>query len=244
MKIGILGAGTIGAQLAQKLAAAGHQVKLANSRGPQTLTDIIAGTNIEAVDKSEVAAGTDVAILSLPFAKNPEAAELLVNLGKDTIVVDTSNYYPMRDGTIDEIANGKPETVWSSEQLGRPLVKAWNALISQTLAEAGAEPGTPGRIAIPIAGDDQATKTVVAELVSITGFDALDAGTLAGSWRFQPGSPAYCTELTSEELQVALAKADKDRNPKNRDTIMAQLAALDEWPSRAEVIANNRAKSL
>jgi 8-hydroxy-5-deazaflavin:NADPH oxidoreductase len=243
MKIGILGAGAIGAQLAQKLDAAGHHVKLANSRGPETFAEAVAGTNIEAVEKEDVAGDRDVIILSLPFGKNREVAQLLTDLSDSTIVVDTSNYYPMRDGAIAEVDDGKPETVWTSEQLGRPLIKAWNALISQTLAEAGAERGTPGRIAIPIAGDDAAAKSVVADLVSTTGFDALDAGSLSDSWRFQPGSPAYCTELTSEKLQIALADAARDRIPVNRDIIMAGLAALEAWPSRAEVIANNRAKS-
>lgn len=90
---------------------------------------------------------------------------------------------------------GKLETVWSSEQVGRPLVKAWNALLSFTLTEAGSENGSASRLAIPIAGDDAAAKSVVSRLVDETGFDVVDAGPISESRRFQPGAPAYCTEL-------------------------------------------------
>jgi predicted dinucleotide-binding enzyme len=243
MNIGIIGSGNIGAELARKLSAAGHMVKLANSRGPDTLKDIVDGTSISAVAKEDVATDADVVILSIPFARNAEAAALLANAPANAIFVDTSNYYPQRDGRIAEVESGKPETVWASEQVGRPLIKAWNAILSQTLIEAGAAPGTPGRIAIPFAGDDLAAKHVVAELVSATGFDTVDAGDLAGSWRFQPGSPAYCTELTIQELEAALSNANRDRSPSNRDAIMKAISDGTVAMTRAAMAANNRLMS-
>jgi predicted dinucleotide-binding enzyme len=243
MKIGIIGAGYIGSVLAKKLDAAGHQVKLANSRGPESLVDTVRGTGIQAVEKEAVVPDADVIILSVPFAKNPELAALLAEVPSGTIVVDTSNYYPARDSGIVEVDNGKPETVWASEQIGYPLIKAWNALLAQTLAEAGMGPGAPNRIAIPISGDDQTAKELVAELVSITGFDTVDAGALTESWRLQPGTPAYCTELTVGELKAALAAADKERAPKNRDAIMASFAQPGAVFTRAGAIATNRSLS-
>ena len=243
MNIGIIGAGNIGAELARKLSAAGHSVKLANSRGPESLKDMVEGTAISAVAKEDVATDADVVILSMPFARNGEAASLVAHAPAGAIFVDTSNYYPMRDGRIDDVESGKPETVWASEQVGRPLIKAWNAILSQTLVEAGVAPGTPGRIAIPIAGDDLAAKRVVAELVSATGFDTVDAGGLADSWRFQPGSPAYCTELTISELEAALSNASKERSPANRDAIMQAIMEGKVPMTRAAMAANNRLMS-
>lgn len=186
----------------------------------------------------------EVVILSVPFAKNPDLTPVLARAPADAVVVDTSNYYPARDAKIAEVENGKPETVWASEQIGRPLVKAWNALLAQTLAEAGTEPGTANRIAIPISGDDAAAKALVSDLVSITGFDTVDAGPLADSWKLQPGTPAYCTELTADELKTALSAADKDRAPKNRDAIMASFSKPDADFTRAGAVATNRSFSV
>ncbi|MER9657229.1 NAD(P)-binding domain-containing protein [Mesorhizobium sp. M0152] len=243
MKIGIIGAGNIGSLVAKKLDAAGHQVKLANSRGPESLADTVAGTGIQAVGREAAVLDADVVILSVPFAKNPDLATILAGAPAGTIVVDTSNYYPTRDSKIFEVDSGKPETVWVSEQVGRPLVKAWNALLAQTLAEAGLEAGAPGRIAIPISGDDAAAKALVSDLISVTGFDTVDAGTLEESWRLQPGTPAYCTELTAHELKAALTAADRKRAPSNRDAIMASFSKPDAEFTRAAAVATNRSLS-
>ena len=243
MKIGIVGAGNIGALLARKFAAAGHSVKLSNSRGPESLIDIVRGTDVQAVSNEDAPKDVDLVILSVPFAKNPDLAELLANAPGDAIVVDTSNYYPARDGNIAEADAGKPEAVWVSEQVKRPLVKAWNAVLSETLAEAGVPSGAAHRMAIPIAGDDAAAKKVVADLVDISGFDVVDAGTLAESWCFQPGTPAYCTELTADELKIALANASRDRAPRNRDAIMQAIATGKVELTRQGRAARNRAMS-
>lgn len=159
------------------------------------------------------------------------------------MVIDTSNYYPLRDGAITEVDNGKPESVWVSEQIGRAVIKAWNAVLSHTLSERGKPKGTPGRIAIPVAGDDAKAKTTAMQLVEITGFDALDAGILAESWRQQPGTPAYCTELTLDELRSALASADKQSAPTNRDAVMKEVMAGNGKFKHDEIVARNRAVS-
>ncbi|TNC48543.1 3-hydroxyisobutyrate dehydrogenase [Rubellimicrobium rubrum] len=243
MKIGIIGAGQIGGQLARTLAAAGHEVRLANSRGPESLQDTVRGTSIHAATPGEAGQDAEVIILSVPFAKMPGLSGLLAGVPQGAVVIDTSNYYPARDGHIGEVDEGTPETAWASAQVGRPLIKAWNALLAQTLANSGAESGAPGRIAIPIAGDDPAAKRIAVELVDLTGFDTVDAGPLAQSWRFQPGTPAYCTELGLEDLRAALAAADRDRAPRNRDTIMARFATATAMPPQAEIVATNRALS-
>lgn len=219
MKIGIIGAGNIGATLAQILEKAGHDVKLANSKGPETLKEIVDGTTIAAVTRDNAVKDVDVIILSVPFARNPELAPVLADVPESVIIVDTSNYYPMRDGIIKEVDEGKLETVWSSEQVGRPLVKAWNALLSFTLTEAGSESGSVSRLAIPIAGDHAAAKSVVSRLVDETGFDVVDAGPISESWRFQPGTPAYCTELDATGVKSALSTADKARSSRNLELI-------------------------
>ncbi|HSI50019.1 MAG TPA: NAD(P)-binding domain-containing protein [Ideonella sp.] len=240
MKIGIIGAGNIGATLARKLVDAGHDVKLANSKGPETLKDIVDGTAIAAVTRDEAVKDVDVIILSVPFARNPELAPVLANVPADVIVVDTSNYYPMRDGRIEEVDAGKPDTVWSSEQIGRPLVKAWNALLSFTLSDCGSKSGSASRLAIPIGGDDVSAKSVVSGLVSETGFDAVDAGPLSDSWRFQPGTPAYCTELDAAGVTTALSSADTTRAPRNLELVMQAIMDGSVPFEREAMVALNR----
>lgn len=240
MKIGIIGAGYIGATIARKLVANGHEVKLANARGPETILALAHDIGAIAVSKEQAIIDVDVVILSIPFAKYPELANLFRDAKTDLVVIDTSNYYPVRDGIIDEIVNGKTEGVWVSEQVGRPVIKAWNAVLAATLSECGMPEGTTGRIALPVAGDDAKAKGIAMQLVSITGFDAHDAGTLADSWRHQPGTPAYCTELTVDELKVALTKAEKKLAPLNRDALFKEFMAGNGKLTRDEMVTLNR----
>jgi 8-hydroxy-5-deazaflavin:NADPH oxidoreductase len=241
MKIGIIGAGNIGATIARKLAASGHDVKLANSRGPETIHDLARDLGAVAVSKEQAVKDVEVVVLSIPFAKYPDLESLFSNVPPEVVVIDTSNYYPFRDGAINEVDNGKPESVWVSEQIGRPVIKAWNAVLSHTLSEMGKPEGAPGRIAIPVAGDDAKAKATAMQLVGTTGFDALDAGTLAESWRQQPGTPAYCTELTLKELQSALASADKQRAPQYREALIKEFIAGNGKITHDEMVARNRA---
>ena len=223
MRIAIVGTGHIGKTLVRKLSAAGHDVKVANSRGPETVDTDLLGNGARAVTVPEAVVDVDVVILSIPLNGIPKIAPLIRALPPETVVIDTSNYYPMRDERIDGIEAGQVESLWVVDQLGRTIVKAWNAIGSASLAEKGSAPGTPGRIAIPVAADRYEDRKVGMGLVEDTGFDAYDAGPLSGSWRQQPGAPAYCTDLTRDEMPAAHAAAEVDRLPKRRDLVVAVI---------------------
>jgi 8-hydroxy-5-deazaflavin:NADPH oxidoreductase len=223
MKIGILGTGHIGKTLVRKLSAAGHEVKVANSRGPDTIEAELLSSGARAVTTQEALTDVDAVILSIPLNRIPDVAPLVAKVPDETVVIDTSNYYPFRDDEIEAIEAGQVESLWVSEQLGRPIAKAWNAIGSASLAHKGQPAGTPGRIAIPVAADRDRDREVAMALVEDTGLDAFDAGTLADSWRQQPGAPAYCTDLTPEEMGAALAAADRARLPKRRDLGVAVM---------------------
>lgn len=237
MNIGIIGAGNIGTTLARKLTAAGHAVKLAGSKGPDDIREKAMKVGALPVAAHEAARDVEAIVLSIPFAKIPDVVNIFADVPADVVVIDTSNYYPMRDGNIAEVDDGKPESVWSSEQLGRPVVKTFNAVLAQTLAEGG---GTAERIAIPVAGDDAHAKAIARELVNETGFDALDAGDLASSWRQQPGTPAYCTELTLPDLQHALSTAEKARAPGARDALIKGFMEATTPLRHEQIVARNR----
>jgi 8-hydroxy-5-deazaflavin:NADPH oxidoreductase len=224
MKIGIIGVGHIGTTLSQKLAAAGHDVKVANSRGPETIEADALRTGARAVSASEAVKDADAVILSIPHNRIPTLAPILEEASADAVIIDTSNYYPARDSEIEAIEGGQVESLWVAEQLGRPIVKAWNAITSASFASNGTPPGSTGRIAIPVAADDDKARALGRALVEDTGFDGFDAGTLAESWRQQPGTPAYCTDLTSDEMPAALAAADAARSPMRRDLAAAAVA--------------------
>jgi predicted dinucleotide-binding enzyme len=228
VKIGIIGAGMIGATLARRLGEAGHEVAIANSRGPQTIDEAALVGGARAVEAQEAPRDVDVLVLSVPLAAVPGLAPLVHAAPEGAVVIDTSNYYPVRDGSIDELEGGTTESAWVQERLGRPVVKAWNAITAQSFAALATAPGASGRLAIPVAGDDAAAKSVARSLVDQTGFDAVDAGTIADSWRQQPGTPAYCTDRTADELVEALAAADAARSPRRRDFVMAVLSERAE----------------
>jgi predicted dinucleotide-binding enzyme len=223
MKIGILGTGHIGKTLVRKLSAAGHDVKVANSRGPDTIEPDVLASGGRAVTAQEAVADVDVVILSIPLNRLPGIAPLIASVPAETVVIDTSNYYPARDGRIEAIEAGQVESLWVSEELGRPVVKAWNAIGSDSFARKGKPAGSPDRIAIPVAADSDRDRKVGMALVEDTGFDAFDAGTLADSWRQQPGAPCYCTDLTLEEMPAAHAAAERARLPKRRDLAVAAI---------------------
>lgn len=224
MKIGILGAGSIGATLTKRLSAAGHEVKVANSRGPDTIDADLLTSGAKAVDAADVASDVDVLITSIPFIRMPDIAPLVEKTSPDTVIIDTSNYYPHRDGNIAAVDEGQVESVWVAELLGRPIAKAWNAITAESFADKASAPGTPGRIAIPVSADRDHDRSATMQLVEETGFDAFDAGAIADSWRHQPAAPAYCTDLTSEQMPAALASADKSRISRRRDLAMAVIA--------------------
>jgi predicted dinucleotide-binding enzyme len=244
MNIGIIGTGHIGTTLIRKFTRAGHTVQMANSRGPETLQELAQETGAQAVTAQEAVQGVDVIILSIPLDKLPLMKEVLAQVPDKVVVADTSNYYPFRDGHIPALDSGdQTESEWVSEQIGHPVIKAWNNVLAGTFADKGLPPGTEGRLALSVAGDDPAAKQTVLSLVENTGFDAIDGGTLAESWRQQPGTPGYCTELTAEELRSALAAADRSRAPQVRDEIIKQLASRDYKVSNEDILHLNRSAS-
>lgn len=221
MKIGILGAGSIGTTLSRKLAAAGHDVKVGNSRGPETLAAEVLETGALASTAKDAVNDVDVAILSMPQSGFEKVRQLIAALPEQTVVIDTSNYFPQRDGVNDAIEAGQVETEWIQHYFGRPIVKAWNAIGALPFAENGRPQGHPQRVAIPVAGDRAEDRKVAVSLVNDTGFDGYDAGALADSWRQQPGSPVYCTNLRYDEIGPALLAAERERLPRRRDLSVA-----------------------
>lgn len=190
MKIGIIGAGAIGGTLTRKLSANGHHVIVANSRGPESIGKELLAFGAKAGSILEAISEREVLIISIPFAQMSNiTAEIKTNANPRTVIIDTGNYYPVRDGMITDIENGKPESVWVSSLLERPVVKAWNAIAAPHLKQKGYPSGMPGRLALPLAADADNDKQITSKLVEETGFDAVDAGSLAKSWRFQPGNP-------------------------------------------------------
>ncbi|MFC9664016.1 NADPH-dependent F420 reductase [Nocardia sp. NPDC127606] len=220
MKIGILGVGNIGTTLANRLASVGHHVKVANSRGPETLPPRALSTGATGVTASEVVVDVQVLVTSVPFARVPEIRTLIELLPDDAVVIDTSNYYPHRDGNIDAVDRGQVESLWVSEQFGRRVTKAWNAIFTGSFDSKAVPPGDPARVAIPVAGDNDAHRAVAMSLVNETGFDAFDAGLLENSWRQQPGTPAFCTDHTKDQISDVLAAADISRSIRRRDLMV------------------------
>lgn len=218
MKIGIIGAGHIGGTLARRLSALGHDVSVANSRGPETLAALASQSGAKAVTVREAARDKDLVIVTIPEKSIRDLPRDLFASTDRAVVIDTGNYYPQRDGRIAAIEDGTPESQWVSQQLGRPVVKAFNTMYAKNLLERGRAADQSGRLALPVAGDDPAAKDLVLRLIDELGFDGVDAGTLADSWRQQPGTPVYGAEMNSERAQAALASARRDRPAEFRAT--------------------------
>ena len=213
MKIGIIGAGQIGGTLARRLRALGHEVSIANSRGPETLAALAKESGARPVTVEQAARAGEMVIVTIPLKSIPKLpAGLFEGVPDNVVVVDTGNYYPQqRDGRIDAIEKGTPESRWTSQQLGRPVVKAFNNIYARHLLEKGKPKGAPGRIALPVAGDDRRAKDVVIRLLDELGFDAVDAGSLDESWRQQPATPVYGTDFDTAGVKKALAEARPER---------------------------------
>lgn len=240
MRIGIIGAGHIGKTVALKLSAAGHDVKVANSRGPETIDKSVLANGARAVTAEDAVKDVDVVITSTPPSAWAKLAPLFKPLPADLTVIDTSNYYPGRDERIDAIEDGQVESVWTAEQLGRPIAKAWNSIYVDSLANRGKPKGTPGRIALSIAADRDADYDVAAQFTDEMGFDPVRSGKLEDSWRQQPGTPCYCTDLTADELKKALQSADRTEAPKRRDesmqVVMATIKEKGRMPTSEEAV--------
>ncbi|TWI45651.1 hypothetical protein IQ22_04602 [Pseudomonas duriflava] len=224
MKVGILGTGFMGKQLASRLAAAGHAVKAANSRGAETVPAEALTTGATAANAEDAVRDVDVVILAMPHPGFAKIRELIATLPEEVVVIDISNYFPGRDPENPELEAGKAESEWTRDYFGRPIAKAWNSIGMASFESQGRPKGTPGRVALPVSGDRERDREAAIKLVEDTGFDGYDAGTLAESWRQQPGSPVYITDLTRDEMGPALAAAERERLPARRD-LSAQVFA-------------------
>lgn len=242
MKIGVIGTGNIGGTLARKLSDAGHQVKVANSRGVEAVRSFAQDINAEPADIYEAVSGVEAVILSIPLpALSSLPKELFKELPSNVPVIDTSNYYPgLRDPQIVSLDGGQTESEWVQEQISHPVVKAFNNILAYSLAEMGLPPGSRGRLAVAVAGDHPEAVQTAMSLVNDTGFDPVFSGTIAESWRQQPCTPSYCCDWDAAIILRALALAKKGEAPARLPVLYASFAKLGGTPSHAEIIDNNR----
>jgi 8-hydroxy-5-deazaflavin:NADPH oxidoreductase len=213
VKIGIIGAGNIGGNLTRRLAGLGHDVSVANSRDPETLWELANETGANTVWANEAANGAEILVVTIPEKNIPDLSQsVLDGLASGAVVIDTGNYYPKeRDGKIDDIENGTTESRWVANHLGHPVVKAFNGIYASHLLTHGKPAGSPGRIALPVAGDDPTASALVISLLDQLGFDGVDAGELDDSWRQQPGTPVYGADADADGVREALAEASPER---------------------------------
>ncbi|GHC53899.1 NADPH-dependent F420 reductase [Streptomyces flavofungini] len=214
MKIGIIGAGNIGGNLTRRLTKLGHDVSVANSRGPATLTALAEETGATPVTVAEAAHGAELVVVTVPLKNVPDLPSGLFDGAADGFVVlDTGNYYPKeRDGRIDAIEDGGvTESRWTEQHIGHPVIKAFNGTYAQDILDKPLPKGDPERIALPVAGDDEAAKKVVRDLIDDLGFDTVDAGGIDDSWRQQPDTPVYGLRAGVAAVTDALAAASPER---------------------------------
>jgi predicted dinucleotide-binding enzyme len=217
--IGIIGAGRIGAALARRSLDTGHDVVLANSRGPETLTDLVSGLQDRASTQGTIRAGTaeeaaaagDLVVVTVPL-KAVDQLPAGPLAGK--VVIDTCNYYPDRDGRIAELEDESTTTseIVQRHLTGARVVKAFNHIYAADLVERATPPGTPHRRALAIAGDDASARTAVSSYIDALGFDVVDLGPLTEGWRVQRDTPGYGPDLDADQLRQAAAEARRYRN--------------------------------
>ncbi|MCI3907373.1 NADPH-dependent F420 reductase [Streptomyces spectabilis] len=212
MKIGIIGAGNIGGNLTRRLTTLGHDVSVANSRGPHTLTALAEETGATPVTVAEAARGAEVVVVTVPLKNVPDLPSgLFDGAAEGFAVIDTGNYYPGRDGKIEAIENGLTESRWTEQHIGHPVIKAFNGTYAEDILDKPLPAGDPGRIALPVAGDDESAKATVRDLIDALGFDTVDAGGIDESWRQQPDTPVYGLRAGTAEVTKALAEASPER---------------------------------
>ncbi|MDH6219485.1 putative dinucleotide-binding enzyme [Streptomyces pseudovenezuelae] len=219
MKIGIIGAGNIGGNLTRRLSALGHDVSVANSRGPQTLTALEKETGARPVAVGEAARGAEVVVITVPLKAVADLPSGVLDGAADGVaVIDTGNYYPRsRDGRIAGIEDeGLTESRWTERQVGHAVVKAFNGTYAADILDRHRPAGDQDRLALPVASDDEAAKAKVRALIDELGFDTVDAGGLDDSWRQQPGTPVYGLREGVEAVTKALAEASPERTPEFR----------------------------
>lgn len=223
MKIGIIGAGYVGGTLATKLATAGHDVRLANSKDPATLAEFDEIDGVTPAWAADAVTDVDVAILSLPLKVIPTLSDdVITALATARIVIDTGNYYPARDGRIEPLDQGTPDSEWVTAILGRPVYKVFNNIMAPSLKHKG---DSDPRLAATVAGPSGEEKDRVYALVAQIGFDPVDAGDLDQSWKLQPGTPTYCQDMTADQIRVGIAATSAD----DIETYHAGRDALEDF---------------
>jgi 8-hydroxy-5-deazaflavin:NADPH oxidoreductase len=207
MRIGVVGSGNIGGALTRRLSALGHEVAVSNSRGPDSLADLVAETGARAATVEDAVRDADLVFLAVPLKAVPD---LPADALAEKVVVDCNNYYAGRDGEIAQIEAGTPSSIWVAQHFpGATVVKAINNVGAGHLEGLGRPAGDPGRIALPVASDDGAAKQRVMEVIDELGFDAVDSGTLADSWRQEPDTPVYGTDQDMTGVEESLVAAQR-----------------------------------
>ena len=207
---GIIGAGHIGSQVARAVLGLGHDVVIANSRGPETLTDLIdeLGPRARAATAQDAAAAAEVAVVTVPL-KAISGVPVQPLAGK--IVLDTCNYYWERDGHIPALDEGETTTSGMVQQHlpTAKVVKAFNSIAAAQITTDGTPPGTPDRRALATSSDYPEAVQFVTDLYDALGFDTVDVSPLSESWRIERGRPAHVGRQDREELHANLAKATR-----------------------------------
>ena len=243
MRIGVIGTGNIGGTLARKLSEAGHEVKVANSRGLDAVREFASEINAVPADIYGAVTDVDAVILSIPF---PAVSSLpdgfFSGLPPHVPVIDMSNYYPgLRDPQIAALDEDRTESEWVQEQIGHPVIKAFNNILADSLAELGLPEGSRGRLAVAVAGDHPAAVQVTMSLVNDTGFDPVFSGSIAESWRQQPCTPSYCCDWEAATMLRAFPLAKKGEGRARLPSLYASFGKLGEAPTHEDIIDNNRA---
>lgn len=242
MKIGIIGVGNIGGTIAQRLAVLGHDVRVANSKGVEGVRGEAERLGATPADIRGAIEGADVVVLSIPFGALASLPPGLFDGLPDRVpVIDTSNYYPpMLSPFIPEIDGGMVESEWVSDKLGRRVIKAFNNIMAHSLKESSHLAGSSGRLAIAVAGDNSEAKATAMQLVDALGFDPVDGGTLAESWRQEPFTPSYCCDYGADEMRMGLARAVRGQARKKLTAVPEAFAKLGPNPTHDDIIRMNR----
>jgi predicted dinucleotide-binding enzyme len=226
MNIGIIGAGEIGSCLAAKFIKLGHSVAIANSRGQESLQELAKETGAEAATVADAVKNKQVIIVAIPQKNIPDIPEGLFNdLPENVVVIDTGNYYPaLRDGVIPSLEQSGLDSLWVQQQLGVPVIKVFNSIFATSLNLPGRRKGDKDRIALAVSGDSAQAKAIAFKLVDELGYDPFDIGTIADSWKQQPGSTIYCRDIRLDEVKKRVDAMGTDWF-EMRDTIIGQHQA-------------------
>ncbi|QIK61806.1 NAD(P)-binding domain-containing protein [Leucobacter viscericola] len=224
--ISTIGAGNIPTAIARLAASTGHRLLMTNSRGPHTLQEHVRslGGHVEAVTMQDAVDASDIVVLSVPLSA---VRTLPSDLLDGKVVIDTVNYYPQRDGQVPELDTKHATTsqIVAGHFRGARVVKGFNSIVHAHLAILGRPSRSPGRSALPIASDDAAAKALVGSLFDDLGYDAIDAGGLAESWRFERDQPAYCLPYAADR-KAMLSREPGQPVPEGQQVTREQLLAL------------------